>query len=405
MTLQNTVNNSILMKKNEAITHAQKFIKKGQHQKALRHYYKALKIMPSANTASKIMEIEEKVIRKSFRKEYDVINCSVGIDKGKELLVSSSKFLEAVNRFEDRYQLWAKEKKLSYFIKTFQWEKADSLWSYETACLLHPSLAGRYLMEKKEYWETFLSWQFLLYPDKSCKKKISEHMHQSVNSMDLKRLVEGLERSATMKNTFLLAGLDLRGVQWLFEHLSRKAFKTIIYRYLRFLVYEGRWVKGGKVYSEMKNKYKNISWTDTTGETLELSLQFWKILYSGREKENDSGYNDRDEKMTSFFDRMRKAKISLCPDKKSKESLLNYLSEYVKTQWGFKNESFWTVFCTKNPYKLMGIDRHMDERYIMPSFARTLAEKKVDLRELLNVQRALLNPQLKPVLSFLFFPL
>ena len=407
-------NSMLLKKKNEAVINARKFIKKEKNEKALHHYHKAFQIMPSVKVARAIVELEERIIRKLFSKEYNMINRSDSVPDGKTPIsgISRSELSDAFRRVETYCRLWPKKKKLSSFIRHSQWKKADEIWTQEMACLLDPVLVGKYFLGKKEPWSAFLSWRFMWnlwnIPVRRPEKENAGHRHDSLTNVDFNCLATGLEQLAAMEDVFLLGGteLDLNGVQWLFEHLSKDAFKTIVYKHLRYLVYEGLWVRGDKFYGEIRDKYKEVSWTDSTGRAILLSLKFWKIFRGCRKSDNPGNTNqDALASMGKLFKEIGKAKILSCPDTASKKIMLNHLSEYIQAQWSFKDETDWTSVCVQNPYKLMRIEKRPDGQKMTCLLAQAIAKNGADLRKLLNVQRVLQNVRLRPVLNFLFFPI
>ena len=181
--------------------------------------------------------MEEKAIQKKFPNEYHCI-----IAKSNQC---DMKFHTAFSALKSLFQFWPIHQKATLLLKNSQWKQIDALWPQIDTFNLDPILVGRYFLHRARAWDTFILWQPLL-------------STWVVGESDKKTLINSLHLLFSKPPLPLLKNLGHRGLEWLFIHISKKNFKTIIHCHLAFFIYHGQWKKGLKFYWDITNKHTRI---------------------------------------------------------------------------------------------------------------------------------------------------
>ncbi len=423
-------NSKVLMKKrDEVIVRARKFLKKGDTHKALNNYYTALQIQVSDKINKEILALEEKIIQKSFPKEYEIVhNKSYNNGNGDP----SNIFLNLENHFK----LWPVQKKITYFLETKQWDKVDAMWSKDIVPFLDAVFVGKYYIEKKNVWDTFLLWQPLLAPlgfyKSERKTKISNKekhvLPEEKSKIEKPKNIEKKKKSKKNKTgdisppllkethidmlkqhliTFIskreiphLDGLTLDGAFWLSIHMPQECFKTMIHYYINQLIYEGLWHKGFKFYNDITEICQTTSWMDTNSQILDMNLKCWKVHHGQYKTPQECSIE-----VKNILKQVQNLNLVKELHTEDRESFLNLLSEFLQAPTLSYNNDHWTTLCYENPYKMMDMRQPCDQKSMMNLFARSIAQKKMPLNKLLKIQRILANPQTNRVLKLMFSPI
>ena len=367
------IGSNLTRKRNDAISKARKATDRGNLEKALNHYREASRIHPSDKLDKVMFNLEEKVIKQLFPKEYPLLSSHVFDEKHKNIF----------NTMDTRFPLWPLHKKTTSLLEKSHWEPLDNLFPKTKPHLLDQVLSGRYYLEKRRFWDAFLLLRPLI--------DLPDEKRKNIEQSEIDRLREGLNVLFNGRPLPLLEKLDSRVLKSGFSLCSKKTGKAMVHGHLAWLIYESLWKKADRFLREISGKHQNVSWSDQTTNILRLNILFWQTLSS------------HDHLIDEVLMKIKKSNLGSGIDEDGKKILVNNLDDLVKA-WRTKDNTHWSTLCRRNPYRLMGMQTHGEEG-LSSSFAKAIAHKDEELQTLLLVQRLLRNKNLRNTLKFLFLPM
>ena len=127
---------------------------------------------------------------------------------------------------------------------------------------------------------------------------------------------------------------------------------------------------------EIINKYNLLSWDDEISQSIQLSLEFRKIVMS---KELS-----KERQLVEIEKILKKLK----KDKrwKNDEKLRDRLLEFFDSTLVPKDENHWTSLCRENPYQLIGLKQRLQGKELIYSIAKAVDKTQIEWAKILRPQ-------------------
>lgn len=352
-----------------ALLRAQKAMKKGDWEKALKCFRQAAGIKDSAKIDKAIFQLEEKLISKKFTQDHAYI---------KSCRKNDERFSRICSGLEENFSIWPVQQRVSLLLKNSCWKEASIYWPQVSPSLLDPVLVGRYYLQLGSPWQALMAWRQILRDGDGLTEK------------DRNSLVEAISALFVCAPYPLVEDIDIKSLQWLSRHIPEDTFRTIACCHLAHFLYHGKWKKGMQRCDEFRKKFSGLEWkNEPIFMEIEASLHYWKI--------RSSYSHGPKEKLVQ----VKKILHGIGMDEDT--NLYKHLLEFCCPG---KDEMHWTALCESNPYQLIGLEKSATgQKEIMHLFNKAVEREAFDLRKMLAVQRVLRDPELQDVLKFLFLPI